>query len=59
MVIFVLPEGYLNLWKDMMGERKLDPETFLVDLLQEERKAPLIGTLIYKAKSITDWQSTG
>lgn len=58
-VIFVLPEGYLNFWKDMMVERKLDTETFMVELLQEERKAPLIETLNYKAKNVTDRQSTG
>lgn len=42
----------------MMVERKLDTETFMVELLQEERKAPLIETLNYKAKNVTDWQST-
>lgn len=40
-----------------MGEEKLDTETFIVELLQEERKVPLIGTLNYKAKNVTDWQS--
>lgn len=58
-VVFVLPESCLNFRKDMMGERKLDTETFMVELLQEERKAPLIGTLNYKAKNVTDWQSIG
>lgn len=58
-VVVLLPEGCLNFQKDMMGERKLDTETFMVELLQEERKAPLIGTLNYKAKNVTDWQSTG
>lgn len=56
-VVLVFPEDYLNFQKDMMGEEKLDTETFIVELLQEERKVPLIGTLNYKAKNVTDWQS--